>query len=159
MVLDNLSMLPNSEVIGLIENQCPFCKMVRGEVNPVKVYEDTKILSIMDLYPATPGHMLVLPKKHIESIYTMPDDLGTHLMRVAIKISKAVKSQFSPDGLNLIQANETAAGQTIPHFHLHIVPRYKNDAVILRFGHGDVPADLNELERLATKVRSALGIT
>ena len=76
----------------------------------------------------------------------MPDDLGAHIMKVAIKIAKAVKSQLSPDGLNLIQANEMAAGQTIPHFHLHIVPRYKHDGVTLRFGHGDIPADLNELE-------------
>ena len=77
-------------------------------------------------------------------------------MSLAINIAKAVKSQFSPDGLNLIQANEAAAGQTIPHFHLHIVPRYKNDAVILSFGHGSTPANQDELERLASKIRSAL---
>ncbi len=110
----------------------------------------------MDLYPATPGHILVLPKQHIENIYTLPYDLGAHIMRVAINISQAVKRQLSPDGLNLIQANELAAGQTIPHFHLHIVPRYKNDAVVLRFGHGNRPAHQDELELLAGKIRSSM---
>ena len=76
--------------------------MVRGELFPVKVYEEQEVLAIMDLYPATPGHILVLPKQHIENIYTMPYDLGLHIMRAAIKISQAVKSQLSPAGLNLI---------------------------------------------------------
>jgi histidine triad (HIT) family protein len=139
----------------LVEKDCPFCRMVRGELHPITVYEDTEVLSIMDLYPATPGHMLVLPKQHIENIYILPPDLGAHIMRIAIKISQAVKSQLAPNGLNLIQANELAAGQTIPHFHLHIVPRYKNDKVILKFGHGSSPSKKDELEFLAYKVRSA----
>jgi histidine triad (HIT) family protein len=142
----------------LVEKDCPFCRMVRGELHSVTVYEDSEVLSILDLYPATQGHILVLPKQHIENVYTMPEDLGAHIMRVTINISQAVKRQLSPDGLNLIQANEAAAGQTIPHFHLHIVPRYKNDAVVLRFGHGNTPAHKYELEQLAGKVRSALGI-
>jgi histidine triad (HIT) family protein len=140
----------------MLEKDCPFCKMVKGKLQPVKIYEDIEVLSIMDLFPAIQGHMLVLPKQHIENIYTMPGELGAHIMTVAISISQAIQNQFSPDGLNLIQANEKAAGQTIPHFHLHIVPRYKNDAVILRFGHGRIPAKQSNLEQLAFKVRSAL---
>jgi histidine triad (HIT) family protein len=140
------------------EKDCSFCRMVRGELHPVKVYEDIDVLAIMDLYPATPGHILVLPKQHIENIYTMPNDLGAHIMRIAINISQAVDRQLFPDGLNLIQANGATAGQTISHFHLHIVPRYKNDAVVLRFGHGSVAAKQDELEQLADKVRSSVHI-
>ena len=140
----------------LSEKDCLFCKMVRGELPAIKVFEDAEVFSIMDLYPATPGHILVLTKQHIENIYTLPESLGAHIMKVAIKISKAVKSYLSPDGLNLIQANEPAAWQTIPHFHLHIVPRYKNDTVILKFGHGRQPADQNELKQMADKVSSAM---
>ena len=138
------------------EKDCPFCRITSGSSNPVKVYEDEDVLAIMDLYPATPWHILVLPKKHVENIYSMPYDLGSHIMRAAIKISQAVKRQLSPDGLNLIQSNELAAGQTVPRFHLHVVPRYKTDAVILKFGHGNMPNPQKELELVAKKVRSAL---
>jgi histidine triad (HIT) family protein len=140
------------------EKNCPFCKMVRGELHMVKVYEDEEVLSIMDLYPATAGHILVLPKQHIENIYTMPDGLGTHIMKVAIKTAKAVKRRLSPDGLNLIQANEPVAGQTIAHFHLHIVPRYNRDTVSLNFGHGNTPANISDLEKVAYLINSALTI-
>ena len=135
---------------------CPFCKMVKHEVYAVVVCEDDEILAIMDLYPATPGHVLVLPKQHIENIYSLREDLSSRIMVTASKIAKAIKQQLSPDGLNLIQSNELAAGQTISHFHLHIVPRYKDDPVILRFGHGSVPAKTEELEQIAFLVRCKL---
>ena len=135
---------------------CPFCKMARHELPAVVIQEDNDILVIMDLYPATPGHVLVLPKQHIENIYLMPSDLGVHIMTTAIAVAKAIKQQLSPDGLNLIQSNEPAAGQTIPHFHLHIVPRYKDDHVFLRFGHGNVPAKTEELEHAGSMIRSGL---
>lgn len=140
----------------LTDKDCPFCKMVRHELNHVMVQEDTDILVIMDLYPATPGHMLVLPKQHIETIYAMPADLGARIMTTAISIAKVIKQKLSPDGTNLIQSNEVAAGQTVPHFHLHIVPRYRGDSVLLRFGHGKISEKIAELERIASLVRSQL---
>jgi len=118
--------------------------------------ETADILAIMDLFPATPGHTLVLPKRHIETIYTMPEELGAVLIEVAIAISKAVKKKLSPDGLNLVQSNEPAAGQTISHFHLHILPRYQNDSISLRFGHGPVGAKIEDLERIAQLIGSEL---
>ena len=139
-----------------IPQDCPFCQLVRGELESIKVYEDAEVLAIMDLYPATSGHMLVLTKQHIENIYMLPASLGAHLMEIVIKLSQAVKNRLAPDGLNLIQANEPAAWQTIPHFHLHIVPRYKDDSVILRFGHGRDPAEREGLSQLADRVRSAI---
>jgi histidine triad (HIT) family protein len=132
--------------------------MVRHELNAVVVHEGDKILAVMDLFPATPGHILVLPKQHIENIYLMPADLGAHIMTTAIAVAKVIKQQLSPDGLNLIQSNELAAGQTVPHFHLHIVPRYNGDPVSLRFGHGAIPAEINDLEKVASIISSALVI-
>ena len=140
----------------LNEKGCPFCKMVKHELGHAMVQEDKDILVIMDQYPATMGHMLVLPKQHIETIYDMTADLGVSIMTTAITLAKAIKLTLSPDGLNLIQSNEVAAGQTIPHFHLHIVPRYKNDSVVLRFGHGNIPEKIADLERTASLVRSGL---
>lgn len=138
--------------------KCPFCKMARHEIPAIMIYEDSVSFAIMDLYPATAGHILVLPKKHIEDVYHMPPELGGHIMAKAIAIVQAIKKQLAPDGLNLIQSNGTAAGQTIPHFHLHIVPRYRNDPVVLEFGHGSKPALHDELERIALSFKSALAI-
>jgi len=135
---------------------CPFCKIAGDRSDSVVVFEDDDILVIMDKYPATPGHMLVLPKNHIETIYEMPSGLGAHIMSTAVLMAKAIKEKLAPDGLNLIQSNETAAGQTIPHFHLHIVPRYKHDKVHLRFGHEHIPAAINELERIASLLKSSI---
>ena len=136
-------------------SDCIFCRMVRHELNAILIQEDEEIFAIMDMYPATSGHVLVLPKQHIRDIYTMPADIGARLMVTAVAIAKTIKQNLSPDGLNLIQSNEIAAGQTIPHFHLHIVPRYKGDPVNLRFGHGIAPAKTEELERIACLIRSA----
>jgi len=105
--------------------------MSKDTSHHVVVFEDKDILVIMDLYPATPGHLLILPKKHFENIYEIPADLGAHIMATAVLMAKAIKERLSPDGLNLIQSNQEAAGQTIPHFHIHIVPRYKDDQVSL----------------------------
>lgn len=140
------------------EKNCPFCRMAKHELPAIVVYEDNDILAIMDLYPATPGHVLVLPKEHIENIYEMTTDLGSRIMDTAIAVSKAIKQKLSPDGLNLIQSNELAAGQTISHFHLHIVPRHNGDAVNLRFGHGNIPAQINDLAKAASLINSALVI-
>ena len=140
----------------LAEKDCPFCKMVKYELSHVVVQEDNDILVIMDLYPATPGHMLVLPKQHIDNIYAMPADLGVRIMTTAIAMAKAMKQKLFPDGVNLIQSNEIAAGQTVPHFHLHIVPRYRGDAVLLRFGHGNIPEKITKLERIASLMRSTI---
>ena len=137
---------------------CPFCKIVRHEIPAVVVQENDDLLAIMDLFPATPGHILILSKQHVENIYLMPIDLGTRIMATAIYVAKAIKQQLSPDGLNLIQSNDLAAGQTIPHFHLHIVPRYNGDAVSLRFGHSAVPTKINDLEKVARLISSALVI-
>jgi histidine triad (HIT) family protein len=140
----------------LTNEDCSFCKMARHELEHVAVLEDREVLAIMDLYPATSGHGLVLPKKHIETLYEIPADLGARLMTTAIMVAKAIKEKLYPDGLNLIQSNEAAAGQTVPHFHLHIVPRYKGDPLRLQFGHGNTPEKVTELERVASLLKSGL---
>ncbi len=138
------------------KKNCHFCRMGRNEQDHVAVFEDGKVLAVMDLFPATPGHVLVLPKQHIKTLYEMPPDLGACLMTTAIKVAKVIKEKLSPDGLNLIQSNETAAGQTVPHFHLHLVPRYQGDPVRLKFGHGNAPQRVQELERIAFLLKSGL---
>jgi histidine triad (HIT) family protein len=141
---------------GLTSEDCPFCRMGRHELDHVAVLEDEDVLAVMDLYPATSGHVLILPKQHIENIYDLPEDLGARIMTTAIRVAKGIKETLSQDGLNLIQANEAAGGQTVSHFHLHIVPRYKGDSVVLQFGHGNTPEKIGELERIASLLKSGL---
>ena len=139
------------------EENCTFCRMREHKLSHVALLEDEEVLAVMDLYPAAPGHVLVLPKRHIETIYEMPEDLGAQIMRVAILVAKALKEKLSPNGINLIQSNEAAAGQTVQHFHLHIVPRYKDDRTHLEFGHGNRPENILELERIASILKTGLG--
>jgi histidine triad (HIT) family protein len=117
------------------------------------LYESEHVIAVLDLYPATKGHILVLPRDHIANIFDMPMDTGMEIMKATISLSNAVNQHLHPDGLNLIQSNGTAGGQTIDHFHLHIVPRYKYDGVVLRFGHGSKPADPEELANIAALIR------
>jgi histidine triad (HIT) family protein len=156
--VDSVKRKAKVKIMHRLNNRdCPFCRIGRHELDHVSVIEQKDVLAIMDLYPATPGHVLVLPKQHITTLYDMPPDLGAHIMAIAITVAKAVKEQLSPDGMNLIQANDIAAGQTVSHFHLHVIPRYKGDPVILQFGHGNIPERVTELERIAFLVKSALG--
>jgi histidine triad (HIT) family protein len=120
------------------------------------VLEDKDIMVIMDLYPATSGHLLILPKKHIETIYEIPLELSARIMATAVTMAKTIKDTLSPEGLNLVQANGDAAGQTIHHFHLHLVPRYKDDPVRLHFGHGDIGERVDELKRIASLLKTDL---
>lgn len=135
---------------------CVLCKIAAHEAAAQVIYEDNEIMAILDLYPATRGHMLVIPKKHIANAYEMPEGTGKRIMECALRLCKAIRRGLNPDGLNLIQANGEAGGQTIDHFHLHIVPRYNNDEVLLKFGHGNQPADGKELSDTAAAIRLEL---
>lgn len=132
---------------------CPFCRIVRRELAAAIVHEDEETLALLDLHPATRGHTLVLPKRHVEDIFSMPEELGVELMATAVKVARTLNERLGLVGLNLVQANGAPAGQTIFHFHLHLVPRYDGDSVVLRFGHGSKAAEMGELQRLAALLR------
>ena len=106
---------------------CIFCKLANGEIPTNTVYEDDGYRVILDNGPATRGHALVLPKGHYADLYEIPEDVLAGAAKVAKKVAATMKEKLSCDGLNLVQNNGEAAGQTVMHFHLHIVPRYKDD--------------------------------
>ena len=137
---------------------CIFCQIASGLSPALVVLATSELLAVMDLYPATRGHVLILPREHIETIYDMPEELGGNLMRQAIAIAKALQRQLKPAGINLIQANGSEAGQTIAHFHLHLVPRYHEDHVVLQFGHRGAAHDLRELEELSLLIKAGLNL-
>ena len=108
-------------------DSCIFCKIANGEIPSNTIYEDDKFRVILDNGPATKGHALVLPKEHYANLFEMPQDLLADAAVVAKKVATNIKEKLSCDGLNLLQNNGETAGQTVMHFHLHIIPRYEND--------------------------------
>jgi histidine triad (HIT) family protein len=139
----------------LVQHDCILCRIASHDPTSAIAYEDNEIMAIMDLYPASKGHLLVLPKQHFADIFEMSAPIGAHIMSVVLRLAKAAQRVLAPDGLNLVQANGTKAGQTIHHFHLHVIPRYTGDAIVLQFGHGVEPANSEELRQLASLLRSA----
>ena len=106
---------------------CIFCKIAAGEIPSNTIYEDDSFRVILDLGPATKGHALVLPKNHYADLFEIPEETLAGAAVTAKKVAALMKKTLFCDGLNLVQNNGEAAGQTVMHFHLHIIPRYEND--------------------------------
>jgi histidine triad (HIT) family protein len=130
-----------------------FAKILRGQVPAFKVYEDEHTLAFMDVMPQSDGHTLVLPKAPAENIFDLDPDMAAAVIRTGQKIAKAVKKVFNADGITLTQFNGAAAGQTVFHFHLHIVPRYADQPLRT---HGRKMADSALLEEHARRIRDML---
>ena len=108
---------------------CIFCKLAGGEIPTATLYEDDDFRVILDQGPATKGHALILPKKHYANIYELPEEVAARAMVLAKKMAGVMTEALKCDGFNLVQNNGEAAGQTVFHFHLHLIPRYQNDNV------------------------------
>jgi histidine triad (HIT) family protein len=111
------------------EQQCVFCHIASGKIPAKKVYDDDKVAAVLDINPATPGHILIIPKNHVAIMPQMSDDLIAHLGMVAKQLSHAVIRALKVDGTSVFVANGIAAGQRAPHFLLHVIPRSQNDNV------------------------------
>ena len=120
------------------KDDCIFCKLANGDIPTNSIYEDEVVKVIFDASPAAPGHILILPKNHYDDIYSMDDETAAHVFKVAVKLSKAYRKALDFDGLNIVQNNGEAAGQTVFHFHMHIIPRYENDTVNIGWKPGSI---------------------
>ena len=109
------------------DTNCIFCKIANGEIPSRTLYEDERFRVILDLGPATRGHALVLPKEHFADVYEIPEEWAAGAMKVGKQMALRMRERLHTDGANLIQNNKEAAGQTVPHFHLHVIPRYRGD--------------------------------
>ena len=122
------------------DDNCIFCKIANGEIPSRTLYEDESFRVILDLGPATQGHALILPKEHYADLFALPQETAAEAMKLAKKIAKAQKDTLKADGLNLVQNNGTAAGQTVGHFHIHLIPRYEGDGQTIGWKPGN-PSD------------------
>lgn len=111
----------------MIDNNCIFCKIANGEIPSKTLYEDEEFRVILDLAPVTKGHALILPKSHFKNLYELPDETAQKVMKLAKKMATTMTEKLECDGFNLLQNNNEIAGQTIFHFHMHLIPRYEND--------------------------------
>ena len=125
----------------MIKDDCIFCKLANGVFPTNTVYEDDDFRVILDAAPAAKGHSLILPKQHTDNLYETDDAELAKLLPIAKKVAKALKKTFNCDGVNIVQNNEPAAGQTVFHLHVHAIPRYTGDNVGLGWPQNNPDAD------------------
>ena len=134
-------------------DNCLFCKIVRGEIPAIKVHEDAQTLTFMDVHPASPGHTLVISKAHAPNLLEIAEADLLAVASTVQRVARAVQKALHPDGIRIGQFNGAAAGQTVLHYHVHIVPMREGQKA---GAHGREPADPAQLTALATPIRAAL---
>lgn len=134
---------------------CVFCKIMAKQIPATVVHEDEHTLAFMDIGQVNPGHVLVALKKHAENIFALDEAQAAAVFRSAAKVARAIRGAFEPQGLSVYQANGAAAGQTVFHLHIHLVPRYEGDGMALTWPVKNPPRD--KLADYAEKIRAKLG--
>ena len=130
-------------------DNCIFCKIANGEIPSATLYEDEDFRVILDLSPASKGHALILPKGHSANLFELPDDTAAKALVLAKKIGARLKDGLHADGFNVVQNNGEAAGQTVFHFHMHLIPRYQDDTVDVKWKPGTLTdSDKEEILQL-----------
>ncbi len=133
-----------------LDDDCLFCKIVRGEIPCFKVFEDSHTLAFMDINPIAAGHVLVVPKFHSADIHETPADWVGKTFASAKRAARAVQKTLNPDGINIVQANGPGAKQSVFHFHVHVIPRAMEDGLTMNWEL--VPGDMDEIGKLAEKI-------
>ena len=125
-------------------SDCIFCKIANGEIPSATIFEDRDFRVMLDIGPATRGHVLILTKEHYDNIYEIDAETAGKLFSLASVIARAMKKVLNCDGMNILQNNGTVAGQTVFHFHLHLIPRYEGDQVQVTWPQGSITEEEKE---------------
>ncbi|MDQ0246470.1 histidine triad (HIT) family protein [Bacillus fengqiuensis] len=139
------------------DEQCIFCKIIRGEIPCAKVFENEHVLAFLDISQVTKGHTLVIPKVHKKDIYELTPNIASRLFEAVPQIANAIKEQYEPVGLNLLNNNGEAAGQTVFHYHMHILPRYGDGdgfGAVWKSHQSDYTSE--ELQNIASTISEAI---
>lgn len=137
-----------------MNDSCIFCKIIRDEIPSICIYEDNDFKVILDKFPSTPGHTLIVPKQHSDDIFGLSEDITGKVFPLVQKVAGAIQKSMTPDGINILQNNGEAAGQSVLHFHVHIIPRFKNDDI--RIGWKQKEVSSGEFENLSALISSNL---
>lgn len=141
----------------MINKECIFCRIAAGEIPSKTLYEDDRFRIILDLGPASRGHALILPKGHYADLWELPEDIAAESMKLAKRMTAKMKTALTCDGFNLVQNNGYAAGQTVFHYHMHLIPRYEDGEKILGWQVGTVTQE--ELEAIRDSIIAELSDT
>lgn len=132
-------------------DNCIFCKIAAGEIPSRTLYEDEKFRVIMDLGPASKGHSLILPKNHYANLFELPEELAADAMKLAKKMATVMTEKLKCDGFNLVQNNGEVAGQTVFHFHMHLIPCYKEAGRVIAWETKNMSSEeLDEIKNIIT---------
>ena len=134
----------------MMDEQCIFCKIANGAIPTNTVYENEEFRVILDSGPATKGHALILPKEHYVNLFELPEETAARAIKLAGKVAERQMKVLQADGLNLVQNNGAAAGQTVEHFHIHLIPRYENDGQKIGWTPGEPTTE--ELKEICEKL-------
>ena len=123
------------------DSNCIFCKIANGEIPSRTIEENDMFRVVLDVGPATRGHALILPKEHYRNLYDLPEEMAAEAVKMAKKVALKMKEKLNCDGVNIVQNNEESAGQTVFHFHMHVIPRYTNDGQVIGWKPGQQTAE------------------
>ena len=137
-----------------MNEECIFCKIGKGDIPSKTVYEDDDFRAILDIAPAAKGHVIILPKNHSDDMFALSDIEASKVYLIARRLGKALKDTLQCDGINILQNNGSAAGQTVFHFHMHVIPRYDKDNVSIGWSAGQY--EESEMEKLLLAIQQAL---
>ncbi len=131
--------------------ECIFCKIVEGKIPAAKVYEDTYVISFLDIMPANKGHCLIVPKRHAQNLIEMGDDDLAATIKAAKKVARAMSLSFGNGSFNIVMNNGKEAGQLVNHAHIHVIPRFQKDRLRIRWSHLKYEGD--EMKEYAEKIK------
>ncbi len=133
-----------------------FSKIIAREIPAHFVYEDDLVVAFLDISQATKGHTLIVPRAEYSSFFDVPDDVLAHMMSVSKRVAKAINIAFQPDGMNILSNNGAVAGQTVFHFHFHLIPRYTREEVKINLKNNMSDLDSNDYKERARFIKAAL---
>lgn len=138
-------------------DNCLFCKIGNGEIPSVKIYEDDKIIAFLDISQTTKGHTLIIPKKHFENVYELDEETIMYIYKHVPQIAKAITNAFYAKGINVVNNNGEASGQTVFHYHVHLIPRYdENDGFRTIYTSHMDKYSKEDLEVIASRIRDEI---
>ncbi len=137
-------------------SDCIFCKIVKGEIPCFKIYENDNVLAFADINPISKGHLLIIPKRHIENMWEATEEELVTVMRTAKKLIHAIKDAINPDGVAVLQLNGKAVNQVVMHYHFHLIPRSKDEGKLSMTEWELIPGNMEEIKQTAGQITAAI---
>jgi histidine triad (HIT) family protein len=137
-------------------SNCIFCKIIKGEIPCFKVFEDDNVLAFADINPISKGHVLIIPKRHVENMWEATEEELVIVMRTAKKLVHAIKDAINPDGVAVLQLNGKAVNQVVMHYHFHLIPRSKEEGKLSMTEWELIPGNMEEIKQTAGQITAAI---